>query len=112
RVEYVADRLETTSTVWLGLTIGCCRCHDHKYDPLTQREYYQLFAFFNNGPETGLVKEDDPPPTLDVATADQRAELEKLRASRKIAEEVFEVLAKPLRSQLIEWEKTAASELE
>jgi hypothetical protein len=44
RVEYVADRAETTSTVWLGLTVGCARCHDHKYDPIKQKEYYQLFS--------------------------------------------------------------------
>jgi hypothetical protein len=53
RVEYVADRVETTATVWLGLTIGCARCHDHKYDPLTQREYYGLFAYFNSIAEEG-----------------------------------------------------------
>jgi len=53
-IEYVADRVDTTSTVWLGLTAGCARCHDHKYDPLTQREYYRLFAFFNNVPEKGI----------------------------------------------------------
>ena len=55
RVEYVADRAETTSTVWLGLTVGCARCHDHKYDPIKQKEFYQLFAYFNNVPEKGLV---------------------------------------------------------
>ena len=55
RVEYVADRVETTSIVWLGLTVGCARCHDHKYDPITQKEFYQFFAFFNNVPEKGLV---------------------------------------------------------
>ena len=55
RVEYVADRVETTSTVWLGLTMGCTRCHDHKYDPLKQKEFYQLSAFFNNVPEKGFV---------------------------------------------------------
>ncbi|MEW6304644.1 MAG: PSD1 and planctomycete cytochrome C domain-containing protein [Verrucomicrobiota bacterium] len=54
RVEYVADRVDTTSTVWLGLTMGCARCHDHKYDPITQKEFYQFFAFFNNVPENGL----------------------------------------------------------
>jgi hypothetical protein len=51
RVEAVFDRVETTGTVWLGLTIGCARCHSHKYDPITQREYYGLFAFLNNGDE-------------------------------------------------------------
>lgn len=53
-VEYVVDRVDTLGTVWLGLTVGCARCHDHKYDPVTQRDYYQLFAFFNNVPEWGL----------------------------------------------------------
>jgi hypothetical protein len=49
RVEACFDRTETTGTVWLGLTIGCARCHTHKYDAITQREYYQLFAVFNKG---------------------------------------------------------------
>ncbi len=55
RVEYVADRAETTSTVWLGLTVGCARCHDHKYDPIKQKDFYRFFAYFNNVPEKGLV---------------------------------------------------------
>ncbi len=51
RVEYVADRVHTTATVFLGLSLGCARCHDHKFDPVTQREYYRFFAFFNSVPE-------------------------------------------------------------
>ncbi len=51
RVEAIFDRVETLGTVWLGLTVGCARCHSHKFDPIAQREYYQLFAFFNNGDE-------------------------------------------------------------
>ncbi len=52
--EYASDRLETTATVWLGLTVGCARCHDHKFDPITQKDYYQLIAFFNNIEEKGV----------------------------------------------------------
>ncbi len=54
RTEYVIDRLNTTATVWMGLTVGCARCHDHKFDPLSQKEFYQLSAFFNQLPERGL----------------------------------------------------------
>ncbi|MCC7373921.1 MAG: DUF1553 domain-containing protein [Verrucomicrobiales bacterium] len=53
RTEYVADRVRTLGMAWLGLTLECSRCHDHKYDPLTQRDYYRLFAFFNQVPESG-----------------------------------------------------------
>lgn len=53
-VEYVVDRVDTTATVWLGLSAGCARCHDHKYDPLSQREFYGLYAYFNNVPEKGI----------------------------------------------------------
>jgi len=52
-VEYAIDRVETTSTIWLGLTAGCARCHDHKYDQFTQKEFYQLYSYFNSIPEKG-----------------------------------------------------------
>ena len=55
RTEYVIDRVETMGAVWMGLTLGCCRCHDHKFDPISQREFYQLFALFNNLDEKGFI---------------------------------------------------------
>tara|TARA_R110002096_G_scaffold16106_61_gene55398 strand:+ start:2002 stop:5142 length:3141 start_codon:yes stop_codon:yes gene_type:complete len=64
-VENVIDRVETTSTVWLGLTMGCARCHDHKYDPLSQREFFQMFAYFNNIGERGIGKGINANPTMD-----------------------------------------------
>ena len=79
RVEYVADRLETTATVWLGLTIGCARCHDHKYDPISQREYYQLYAFFNSVDEQGRGH-GNAPPVLPLPTAEQQARLDEIDA--------------------------------
>ena len=70
RVESVIDRVNTTGTVFLGLTVGCVQCHDHKYDPLTQKEYYQLYSFFNNCDE----------PELPVASPDQVARRDAIQA--------------------------------
>jgi hypothetical protein len=55
RIENVIDRVETTGTTWLALSLNCCRCHDHKYDPVSQKEFYQLFAFFNNTEDRGTI---------------------------------------------------------
>ncbi len=55
RIDSVFDRVATTGTVWLGLTVGCAQCHDHKFDPIEQKEYYRLFAFFNNQEEPNLT---------------------------------------------------------
>jgi hypothetical protein len=82
RVDYVVDRVDTTSTVWLGLTVGCARCHDHKYDPVSQQEYYQLYAYFNNLPETGGVDyHGSARPVLPLPTPEQKERLETLRKS-------------------------------
>jgi hypothetical protein len=79
RVEYVFDMTETVGTVWLGLTLTCCRCHDHKYDPIKQREYYGLFAFFNQTPVTGDGGNPQTPPVVEVKTAEDEARLTAAR---------------------------------
>jgi hypothetical protein len=67
RTEYVADRVDTFGTIFLGLTVSCARCHDHKYDPITQREYYQLYAYFNNIAEWGVGPNNgNSPPFITV----------------------------------------------
>ena len=78
RVENVFDRVETVGTVWMGLTLTCARCHDHKYDPLSQREYYSLFDFFNQTSETGSGYNGKVPPVIDVSDAESRSRLEEL----------------------------------
>jgi len=76
RVEAVADRVATTGSVFLGLTVGCARCHDHKYDPIKQKEFYQLFAFYNNTVETSqlLDRYKTYEPVLETPTPPEAAQ--------------------------------------
>jgi Protein of unknown function (DUF1553)/Protein of unknown function (DUF1549)/Concanavalin A-like lectin/glucanases superfamily/Planctomycete cytochrome C len=105
-VEYVVDRVETTATVWLGLTMGCARCHDHKYDPITQKEFYQVFAFFNNVPERGKAfKYGNSPPFLFTPTPDQQKELDTLERKLAKAESYFKTLKPQVTAAQMAWEK-------
>ena len=84
RVDYVQDRVETTGMVWMALTFNCCRCHDHKFDPMAQREYYQLSAYFNSIDETGGGGNDGQGlanPTLALGTPEDRAKIDALKAA-------------------------------
>ncbi len=81
RTKYVVDRVNTTSTVWLGMTVACAECHDHKYDPISQKEYYQLFAFFNSTRDSGLDNNAlAPPPSIKAPTPEQAQRLEEVTA--------------------------------
>jgi len=79
RVERTIDRANTTGAVWLGLTVGCAQCHDHKYDPVSQKDYYRLYAFFNTADEPTMTIGGAP--DLDKKIADLQ---EKLAAERKL----------------------------
>ena len=106
RVEYVVDRVETTSTVWLGLTMGCARCHDHKYDPLSQREFYEMFSYFNNVPEKGRAfKYGNSPPYIPAPTDAQQRRLKKLEAELAEAKRKFEDHGAELERVQESWEK-------
>ena len=74
RVDYVMDMTETTGTVWLGLTMNCCRCHDHKFDPVTNVDYFSLFDFFNQTPVDGSGGNPQTPPVLERPTPEQTLE--------------------------------------
>jgi hypothetical protein len=89
RIDYVMDMTETTGTVWLGLTLNCCRCHDHKYDPLTRRDYYRLFAFFNQTPIDGGGGNPQTAPVLDLVNDAQKAKLAELsKVAKPVADEL------------------------
>ncbi|HWL92492.1 MAG TPA: DUF1549 domain-containing protein, partial [Phycisphaerae bacterium] len=106
-VEYVVDRVETTSTVFMGLTFGCARCHDHKYDPFTQKEFYQLFAYFNNIPERGKAnKYGNSAPMIQAPTIAQQARLNDIDRNLAAAEKRFEGLGSELAKAQRSWEST------
>jgi hypothetical protein len=79
QVEYVIDRVEATSSAFMGLTMGCARCHTHKFDPITHKEFYQFFAFFNSVPEQGLDgRTGNAAPVLPLPSPAQKAQLDAL----------------------------------
>ena len=80
-VEYVVDRVETAGAAFLGMTLGCARCHNHKYDPVSQREFYQFYAYFNNIPELGRgIKYGNSHPYIPTPTSVQQKQLAELNA--------------------------------
>jgi mono/diheme cytochrome c family protein len=105
RVESVVDRVNTTGQVFLGLTIGCAQCHEHKYDPISQREYYQFYAFLNNADE----------PRLEVPTPEQLAQQlpqrrDQLQAEIAQLEQQFATRQAEFEQAIAAWEKTVSEE--
>ena len=109
RVEYVIDRVEATSSAFMGLTMGCARCHTHKYDPITQREFYQFFAFFNSVPEQGLDgRTGNAAPVLLLPSHDQQQRLESLDAAIAAKQAALtDAIVGPLQTA---WEDTVATD--
>jgi mono/diheme cytochrome c family protein len=110
QVEYVVDRASTTATTFLGVTMGCARCHDHKYDPIRQKDFYSFYAFFNTIPDKGLDgRFGNAEPVLQLVPDGLRPELDSVNARLKeLKPEFDEKLIDPL---VAEWEKTALDHL-
>ena len=106
RVEYVADRVHTTATVFMGLSLQCARCHDHKFDPITQREYYQMFAGFNHLPDRGVDynKGGFAPPFVKVPSVRQQADLEALASEKAALEQSLAALVAQAPELARKWE--------
>ena len=106
--EVLTDRVNTTATVWLGSTVGCAQCHNHKYDPFTHKEYYQMMAFFSNNSKevqpngTGFKYRE---PQLDLATAEQDARREKIKARIEELEKVLKTHTPELAREQERWEQ-------
>ncbi len=107
RTEYVADRVHTMGTAVLGLTLECARCHDHKYDPISQRDYYSLFAFFNNIDESGLYSHftrATPTPTMLLWSEEESRELARLKLQMAMAGERAEQISREAAPAFRAWQ--------
>jgi hypothetical protein len=111
-VENVIDRVDAMSNVWLGLSLGCCRCHDHKYDPFTQKDFYQLFAMFNNVPENGTGDGERPinhRPYVAAPRPDESVRLAALETEVAAAEAIVATEEQKLPQLVADWESTLAA---
>lgn len=110
RVENVVDRAETTSIAFLGLTMGCARCHDHKYDPISQENFYQFYAFFNNVDEQGVYTErrGNVPPMVSIPNPTQEARLAELQSQKSQLEQSLQNISPNVEQFLTSLDATAA----
>ena len=108
---YIFDRIDTTATVWMGLTLRCTQCHDHKYDPFTQKDFYRLYAFFHNVPEQGLDgQKGNAVPFMKLPDPSQEAEMNATQAKVSELEAALKARATATETARAEWEvKTAAA---
>ena len=114
RVERVVDRVATTGAAFLGLTVGCARCHDHKYDSVSQKEFFQLYSFFNNIEERSPeLEETDRPrhwPFLELGSDEEFARRDIIRSQLGLLEEELKTYEKELLARLPQWEQELAPE--
>ena len=104
RVEYVVDRVKTTSTVWLGLTMECGQCHDHKYDPISQEDYYRFYAFFNSNSDGGMqTRRGNAAPILQIADPVKEKQLPEKQQALTETKQAIERIENANVEQLTNW---------
>lgn len=111
RVDYVFDMTETMGTVWLGLTLNCSRCHDHKFDPLTQREYYEFTAFFNQTPVNGGGGDPATPPILETGSPELRSQINTAKDVAALSQAQVDARQKAIAPWQSAWEAKRREEL-
>jgi len=107
RIAAVKDRVDTTIQVWMGLTMGCAKCHSHKYDPLTQREYYRFLAFFN---QTEDADRSDDAPRVSTPTPGQRTRMDDLSAQLAEKEHEFREVTPEFTSAQQAWKQRSSAQ--
>jgi mono/diheme cytochrome c family protein len=111
--ENVIDRIETTGSTWMGLTMNCCRCHDHKYDPISQKEFYQFFAYFNSIQESGVLVDvggggptrprGNTPPVLSLPTLEEQKQIDATSAALAAADAALKAIPTSQPELLAKW---------
>jgi hypothetical protein len=112
RAKYAADRVRTTSSVWLGSTMGCCECHDHKFDPFSTKDFYSFEAFFSDLKEKGFYPGGLWEPFIQVPTKEQAAESKRLDASIAKLKKIIDTPTEGLAASQKIWEKKTQSDIE
>ncbi len=112
RVEYAVDRVKTTSTVWLGLTMECAQCHDHKYDPITQEEYYRFYAFFNASRDGGMqTRKGNAEPKLDIPDPEKQRLLPEVQQQLVSTNKQMQSRAAACEGEFSRWVKDQEAKL-
>jgi hypothetical protein len=112
RVEYVVDRVKTTGNVWMGLTMECAQCHDHKYDPISQEEYFQFYAFYNNNADPGMqTRRGNTAPTVEVVTPERKKQISDATKAVELANSSLQNRRKESLKSFDQWTQKTKKQL-
>ncbi len=112
RVEYIVDRVKTTANVWLGMSFECAQCHSHKYDPFSQKEYYQFYAFFNQSADRGMqTRNGNADPKISIPNREAESEIKKIRGQLQGLDQRLKQHLTSVQPAFDAWTQKAASKV-